>query len=776
MAKLNPDLPKSNDPSYLNYSKQIPQPEGISTSATMFKGLANTVGEFGKAAEFLEKSSIDSDVAEAQVLRDKLITQLEDRLANTPTVAGGVTDENGNAILPPNSSPVEGDAAAAGIPIPKPRPSTDVVQPTQPTQPLPPEVAGVGERAEKLYNARANNKIGLGEYYMEMDKMAKSIRNRYPGMERYVDAKISAVTGGDPANKRITDVIASINAQQTAARTRVDKALATLRTQEMLKVPGTPNVIRYIENGGDPNLAYDWINSAKFKDYRNEQYKLDLEYVKMNREGMEIKARTFATQDATSEASLYFSSVMLNAGLSTPQQLTDYMRKVATGELKPDPALAEQAGMQIHAAENVVRETLWKRWSEVDKNGLSMIDKLGGPEKAGKLLDESMTLFKNSKSLISAGNYDIAGYNARMNKAMIDNGQHVLLTGNGDPNLSNVAMFNTALAAAIKLHGPDYAKLVFQDQLLQASGLTSLEQAWTGTAILSYLAPPADIRRQENLPDDLRKQGWQPNTQPPAPFPSINDTVKRAQDANNIAPGTVSPQAVNNVIDITKTIGSTDKNVPDSARYAIARAAFNPNNRNFLQRFIKDTTDEKGNVIPGRWDVWSRMMNPAITRQMARLGENDPQLRRWYLDWATQSFAFDLFNREIHDLNDIQMQPNMRLIWKSDTKQFELKILPKQKNPNDPSISINEPEYKSIQDAQNSVRNLNKGLDSFKHLAEAEGINVDAFLLGNMMDAGYRPDDNTTKTFPIAIAKALAASKEKAQGVNAPKYGKTGPR
>lgn len=79
-------------------------------------------------------------------------------------------------------------------------PSTQVI-PTNTTQDVPAELRGLDRRVGQLSSARTAGKLTEAGYWLQLDNFARSMRERYPGHKDFIDSKIAAYTGGNPANQ-----------------------------------------------------------------------------------------------------------------------------------------------------------------------------------------------------------------------------------------------------------------------------------------------------------------------------------------------------------------------------------------------------------------------------------------------------------------------------------------------------------------------------------------------------------------------------------------------
>lgn len=191
MAKFNPDIPRSNDPSYLGYSRES---SGDDSSAALIKGLAGTALSGVKYADEVITENAKTDVSES------VAAELNSMLPGAP----GTAEDQGQAEGASNVEEVD-------------------VFGEEKTQATVPEINRGRANAERLTKAYKQGRLTPTYYWGRMAAKAKELKARYPGYTDVIDKQFQGLTGQIPANalanakrKEVTDHLAKVNLEEKA--------------------------------------------------------------------------------------------------------------------------------------------------------------------------------------------------------------------------------------------------------------------------------------------------------------------------------------------------------------------------------------------------------------------------------------------------------------------------------------------------------------------------------------------------------------------------------
>ena len=274
MAQFNPDPPENLN-NYLNYSRG-------STSALV--GVGN-----------LFKDKADLVIAEANASKANIELAIDDQ------VRAGIT-------------PIR-DAATHALETGQLADST-----AGPNGNIPSEVTSSLARMSAMSEAKAAGRLNESHYFNLLDAKAREIRAQHPGFRDYVDQRIAALTGSNPANRLVSELYSEA------------KALASSRSatneywlKQVYETGGKAEYDAIIKSGRTPTEA-------------------DLREIAMNRKAATVqidnthKRLSLERENRTDTVAKYKESASTEAGVYLTQ-----MVRSATGPVKMFQQKLEEA-------------------------------------------------------------------------------------------------------------------------------------------------------------------------------------------------------------------------------------------------------------------------------------------------------------------------------------------------------------------------------------------------------------------------------------------------
>ncbi len=118
-----------------------------------------------------------------------------------------------------------------------------------------------------------------------------------------------------------------------------------------------------------------------------------------------------------------------------------------------------------------------------------------------------------------------------------------------------------------------------------------------------------------------------------------------------------------------------------------------------------------------------------MTREMFKLGRDNPQIWQQYTNWAKETLGNELMSKEIHNLANVSPDDNSNISvgWDAKNHRFKSEYVVAPGSLNTPT-----PGYRTV---ESSVNRLNANLYNYKHIAEASGEDPDAFILKSIADS-----------------------------------------
>jgi hypothetical protein len=194
-------------------------------------------------------------------------------------------------------------------------------------------------------------------------------------------------------------------------------------------------------------------------------------------------------------------------------------------------------------------------------------------------------------------------------------------------------------------------------------------------------------------------------------FSATKDGVDRGETKNNT------------LLDVSKLpasiILSKDSFINDDVRRNIAEGVFGPGVPNIISRVKMDHTDEKGNPVAGKYNLYANYTSEAYAREMNRLGKDRPEIWNHYKDWAESTFTKELFSRDIqYGLGGLTLPPGMHVTWENDPSQH-----------NAHQFVLKNKFGQDVTSYNASMVRLNEGIKSLSNVYKIHGDNVNNKLI-----------------------------------------------
>lgn len=595
MVVFNPGISDTQDPNWTNVSKPISDIQADKSKAIAISGAADVLDSSVKVADTLTKEAIKTDTDTGV---DKLRDAQTQALQATRNIQIG--QQTGTLL-----------------------PKTD--------QPAPPASLQNGlDRVQQIGTALAQNggKINDTLYTGALNSLAKQLRAQYPGYRDYVDEQIKSVSGVDPANAFMKNLMEDINRNADKNKTEINQRHEMLN--ELIKQgyhDGSGVDASMVKKAFDAGVISGdgvdkWVNTTKKVDYDFKQKAA----ARADRQlGDEDTAKT-TFKDLTSHNGQVidqnWQTMTIGKGTDTPAGLSKFLYDNAGNQNKKDEnsqAIGEQM-VQMR------RQTFNTLWVDANKGGdNSMMAKSGGdPEKVKANINASLATFDLAIQDVFKGEWGSAYSHMNTNKAINSDSTNLLYNASDE----ETRKYNR-MVGAINTISP------------QASG-EFFQRIVTGTV------PEGEKALLKNMKMELITQPDASQGKLTSVQEGINEMKKK---------GATSPKTYSDFIDTVNTIADPKWGLEH--RLNVARSFFDPvKNAGLLsdENFKKDYTDKNGRQIPGKYSVFSRMSSPEVAAGIAELSKTDPSIGRQYRTMMSSEFGEQLFNREIKDLGQENQQ------------------------------------------------------------------------------------------------------------------------
>lgn len=694
MAKWNPEIQSRDPKDYLGASRAIDPISPDKTGEEVLKGLGNIVEVGIKGADTVVKEKLYEEIYA------KADTQRQVQTAGLEQVQKSGQPQN---ILTP-----QGDDIPEGL-------------------------AHLEQNVGSLHGAMGSGKISNMAYWGRLNELAKGLRTQYPGYKDYIDTTISQITGHNPANQYLTSLVSEINRSQSTLNADRNKIASLFSTH--IRVPGVAEMRSQWEAGNKTNQeVFAFISKNLEHIHRKEVSEANMTIYNNNASFVASESSKIADAEAGIAVDNYLSTVTLPNG----EKAREYIGKVQRGEIRVGDDQAREFGTILRSYRTQADAAVWAGWQVANKDGVSMVDRLGGAAKAREKLDVHMKSFDKINEDVYNNQFGIAFINKNFVAAKLDSATAHMISD------TSVGDFAIKLGVTQKLAGPNYVKDLVT--LAIGDGIATDLQGY-----FSKKALDLHIQTDPNKPQTFDK------------------AIKEAKTFGVGDPkrGRTEQEGATFYSGILKQVTTlTNPKAPDELKKNIAKAAFDPANREMLNNFVRDNIDpQTRQPVPGQYAVFRMFANAAITKEIVRLSESDPQLLINYKDWVNTSFGRILFRNDIIQLNEVKTHNLVSVGWDTEKVQWTSpKIIPSNRTLGRDfhTLSVH------MTRAQRTVDELNEGLRIVKSVAEATGEDPNAYVGQQMLDAGLDFKSVPTSLTGAMLEAWLTANRKEQEQQKAP--------
>ncbi len=713
MATFAPIVAPTNDPNYLNYSKPISDIQADKSSGMLLTALGEAVEGVAKIGDTITKG----------VINDEIRTGVEKQRDAFTSALVQVADAQAGAGVVPNPQ----SQGAAGIRAP--------MSLAPDGENVPAAVKASAQRIQSIGSALNQNggKTNDTLYTGAIAALRKQAAVRHPGYIDYIDQKIAEVSGIQPANAYMRNLLEDINRNATSGKAEVDKAIA-LGRQYLGYDPNMPGYIEAVRQGlpGSIQNLEGRINKVAGEKVQFDELERTRKMRDWTKEDASTDQSYQFSKEIRSKAKLAWEGVVEIPGLNNPTTIQRLIDDQRAGRI----SLTDDQNAALLNAATLAKDT-WRRQSTNIMRDRGYTQSI--PKKADRdaILDDEGRFFDDQIEAIKNKEYGTMFGNQRRVTAIQSDTSANLLSDR------DMGGYWRAVQATKAIGGDGWANFM-QGEALKKGVPDNLKNFIQDTQM--KISTPRDPRN----PADTR---------------SIYEDIKKAQEAKIPAKTKVYDSLIDNVNILT--MDSPPKGVTQEQFYAAKREItnymFDPKtNGNLMDRFNKDFTDEQGVHHPGKFAVYDTMTKKSIVDSIWK--SKDDQSWGKFRDWQEVSFK-KLFGEELANLNQIAASSPVKVIWDSDKHAF--RVEPDRKSGITPTGSESAYGTKTpardlaFEKMQQGVARLNKGLANLSYMHDKEGSDTNAYLMDTMMLMGFSPNDRLHgDNLPQRVIEAIAASKK----------------
>lgn len=563
---------------------------------------------------------------------------------------------------------------------------------------VPEAVSELPDTLATLKASRDGGKITKTDYTGRLLEHAKALRAQYPGFKQEIDEQFAKVTGQNPANARINQLITDIN--QAAKINSQEKNHVESFYKSNQGLPNMqPEYEKYVSGQQSANEFYSKFTPYKQKEEEMRMHQLKLGDTNATRTELDYRAKKAADAGLGTVVAASADMLLGKLGLTDPTAVETHAGMEASGSIPKK----KWSDLNVDVANEITRLRV-RLSNEMDKQGVTA--KLaGGTDERNKKVEAALQPLKDIQDRVV--NHDSGGiYEAAQRaKLILDQGKLDLLSDSkaGPPMI--------ALANMKDLGGEQYLQKFNLEQALGKDGIPTVYKDWYKgfkTRMQTNAANPTNVVTFNDMFQEMTTK-------------NIND-----------------PKINKNIVKEVEKIGRSD--VPDDIKTGIAMSAFDPKNRGFLSKLNMDGYDERGRPVSGMNAVFQKWTSPEVTNEIKRLSKKNPALWDNYESWAQHTFGDELLQRELNTLKDYVKDPNMKISWDTENKRFDVTRTDVPALQGKFRERLGGTGYNSSEAVQNikqfetvsaSVNRINSGLYNLKNVAleSNKSTDVDAYLL-----------------------------------------------
>ena len=562
------------------------------------------------------------------------------------------------------------------------------------TEDVPDEISELPETLGTLQAANQAGKLTKTDYNARLLAAAKDIRARYPGFKNEIDQEFAKVTGQNPANAYVQSLIRDINSKAGAVNSESNKLQTFIMQRSGFQ--GAREASQKVQTG-------EWGRSDVIKwAAPQEQFRIAIE----NKKAIYDSTKMDNEEKKRSASELLSYTV----GGTAITAVNDFMQKEGlNSEADADAMAARNKAGGISAQEWVEKGDRWNaKYLQMRQAMLNDAQKHGltrtlGLEEVTKQIDAGLKPMQDIRDRIFAKDSGGIYKTAQSIRAMGDEDTRNLLTD------SIVGGDFRAIQTMQRIGGDNY---------LQSENLRKIVDGLSGRY----------GEYQKRMIQAIQTQTDMKNAGVPLTLNRIFDEYNtKMKDATSN-----EKRKMNNSV-ISEITRIADPNVPDAIKVNYAITAFSPSNRGFISRLNPEAVDSQGNEIKGQNAVFQKLTSPEITKEMARLGKTNPELWKNYVDWTKETLGNELLRREMSMLGEIR-NPAVKVGWDSDNKRLKADYVVSPQTAKAMGLNSPQPDAE-FYNVQRSVNRINNNFSNYKNVAEASGQNVEAFLLGTIVQS-----------------------------------------
>lgn len=711
-------------PNWTRVTNPISQPESDKSGGIALATIGQGIESGATVADTIAKDIIKRDTDNTvKPIREDFTNSLmaaRDQLNNSSVVPAPVQTGQGSTaqnILP------EGQTAA----------------------PPPSGVKSGLDKIQSIQLSMENGKVNDTYYDMRLKEAVTSIRSRYgDGYGDYIDAEVSKITGRNPANSLVQNLMTDINRLQTNKKTEADKM-----TDAVMKsgYPNSQGMLQKLQTEGDKALpeVRDWYARQTMFDSDIKRRDAIRSSNKGTKEDIANDRHSDFENLSGSKLSTALDSITTVPGITTPGKVIDIMQDAAANPGKYDDAQMRQLGIMVGTlkakytsdlqaeARLIKKDSDGRSYSFNSDVGSTKID--GTIESRGKAFDSIID------SLIKGGvaGVGVAYQQAIHAKAVLDGGVDRLVSDKEmGEYFTNIATFKT----------------IFGDN-------------WNNLVISQGLKDDIDTKLRAKLTNSKTEArlGFKADGSPVSLAQHI-DEVKQLEAAGKIT-SNMRARYTASMVNLVDDIKNPE--APVAAKHKIVDYIFSPEGQGILGKIKQDYTDPiTKQYVPGKYSVFQRLTSNDIVNEVKKM-DSEHQMK--YKNYLEREAGAELFQKEFLNLNRYAGHDDLGFRYDDGTKGGVPHVVLTDKDgkdivlrgergiPGTYSNSSNDRTSPYIYEVAANVARVNRGISGMSNVEKGLGGDVNAYLLDFLVNKAQVDMGKNWTGLPQKLVDAIATSR-----------------
>lgn len=732
MAIFNPEVPVGRDdmPSWLRQTSPISSLEvdksaglGLATIGTGIEGAT-------EIATNTSKDIINKDVrSTVEPIREDYTNQL---------LAGRAIIQGAGNVTAPSSSGQDGQPLSLL--------TTNDANMSVPAS-LDQGLNKVGSIQAFMQNGNGKTSVDQTYYDMRLKDAVTGLRSRYPGFVDYIDSKVSAITGMNPANETVNDLQRQLAQLQTNKKSEFDKEVDLSRGAMSKGLQNADKMHEALLQRGEAFLPQwrQWYTEENAKFTRLQYQQALRQSADANKADFKDTREKDWTNEAGTAVSNNMNTMLTLSGMKEGKPILALMQDAINNPNKYGDEQMKEFATKVLGQKTVVSAQLDARASQTfqdDKGGTYSYNSDVTAPKVQEIKRAVLGYYDQIASALTDGNAGLAFARAKHAQGMLDTTKDKIYSH------------------------PDIG-----DDIRTAMVLKDLGPAWEVASNKRLLEQNVDQTMDTLFTARSNKARAQPDPDKPYTFKDMSGEALDLEQGKRISAGMRS-RYLKGGLSILDDI--TDKQAPDQAKVNALRFFFSKEGQGTLSNWKDDYVDPIRNInMPGRQTVWGKMTSESAVNEVKRLSSLDPAIGTMYRSWIKNEAATQLYYKDFVNLNSKTGVEDLHFKYYDGDKGGVpyIEVIGKDGNPINQTKptnqqlrqGFNQPEefHAYMDDVQRSVGRINSALAGVHRVEKTMGGNASADLLGFLINAQVDLGKNWTG-LPARIMDAIAASQGKA--------------